>query len=88
MLPADRGILEDYPIEQYIRDQRSTRCTKERRISRRSTCCCAKSHAMGGQLLRELLAEAQATIASEEGGPISPMPGQPLERRWKTFGAC
>jgi alkylation response protein AidB-like acyl-CoA dehydrogenase len=62
------GYLQDYPIEQYIRDQKIDTLYEGTTHIQALDLLLRKVARDGGQLLRELLAEAQATIASEEGG--------------------
>jgi len=62
------GYLEDYPVEQYIRDQKIDSLYEGTTHIQALDLLLRKVGRDGGQTLRELLAEAYATLAEEAGG--------------------
>lgn len=62
------GYLEDYPIEQYIRDQKIDSLYEGTTHIQALDLLLRKVGRDGGQTLRELLGEAYATLAEEAGG--------------------
>ncbi|HND09770.1 MAG TPA: acyl-CoA dehydrogenase C-terminal domain-containing protein, partial [Pseudomonadota bacterium] len=62
------GYLEDYPIEQYIRDQKIDSLYEGTTHIQALDLLLRKIGRDGGQMLREILAEVQATLAENAGG--------------------
>jgi alkylation response protein AidB-like acyl-CoA dehydrogenase len=62
------GYLADYPIEQYIRDQKIDSLYEGTTHIQALDLLLRKVGRDGGQTLRELLAEAQATLSEQAGG--------------------
>ncbi len=62
------GYLEDYPIEQYIRDQKIDSLYEGTTHIQALDLLLRKVGRDGGQTLREILGEAYATLAEEAGG--------------------
>ena len=62
------GYLEDYPIEQYIRDQKIDTLYEGTTHIQALDLLLRKVGRDGGQTLRELLGEAQTTIIEQAGG--------------------
>ena len=62
------GYLEDYPIEQYIRDQKIDSLYEGTTHIQALDLLLRKIGRDGGQMLREILAEVQATLVENAGG--------------------